>query len=52
MIHPRMWMLRADHNLTLLEMKATRAVIKDAALNGFFFGATDNEFQMARAPKR
>lgn len=37
--------------LTLVEMKTTRKAIKDAALNGFFFGATDNEFQMAKALK-
>lgn len=37
--------------LTLVEMKTTKKAIKDAALNGFFFGATDNEFQMAKALK-
>ena len=37
--------------LTLVEMKTTRAPIKNAALNSFFFGATDNEFQMAKALK-
>jgi predicted LPLAT superfamily acyltransferase len=42
-----------DHidELTLIEMKTTRAAIKNAALNSFFFGATDNEFQMAKALK-
>ncbi len=42
-----------DHfaKLTLVEMKTTRAPIKNAALNNFFFGATDNEFQMAKALK-
>lgn len=42
-----------DHmeSLTLVEMKTTRAPIRDAALNSFFFGATDNEFQMAKALK-
>lgn len=42
-----------DHidDLTLIEMKTTRASIKNAALNSFFFGATDNEFQMAKALK-
>ena len=42
-----------DHidSLTLVEMKTTRAPIKNAALNSFFFGATDNEFQMAKAFK-
>ncbi len=37
--------------LTLVEMKTTRAAIRNAALNNFFFGATDNEFQMAKALK-
>lgn len=37
--------------LTLVEMKTTRAPIKNVALNNFFFGATDNEFQMAKALK-
>ena len=42
-----------DHldSLTLMEMKTTRAPIKNRTLNGFFFGATDNEFQMAKALK-
>lgn len=42
-----------DHfaQLTLVEMKTTRAAIKNAALNNFFFGATDNEFQLAKALK-
>ena len=35
--------------LTLVEMKTTRKPIKDAALNGFFFGATERERAMARA---
>ena len=39
------------HHLTLVEMKTTRAAIRNAALNNFFFGATDNEFQMAKALK-
>ena len=34
-----------------VEMKTTRASIKNAAPNSFFFGATDNEFQMAKALK-
>lgn len=38
-------------SLTLVEMKTTRAPIRNAALNSFFFGATDNEFQMAKALK-
>lgn len=37
--------------LTLVEMKTTRAAIRNAALNNFFFGATDNEFQLAKALK-
>ncbi len=37
--------------VTLVEMKTTRAHIKNAALNSFFFGATDSEFQMAKALK-
>ena len=35
--------------LTLVEMKTTRKPIRDAALNGFFFGATERERAMARA---
>jgi hypothetical protein len=35
--------------LTLIEMKTTRKPIHDAALNGFFFGATERERAMARA---
>ena len=35
--------------LTLVEMKTTRKPIKDAALNGFFFGATERERAMAKA---
>jgi hypothetical protein len=35
--------------LRLVEMKTTRKPIKDAALNGFFFGATEREYQMAEA---
>lgn len=38
-------------SLTLVEMKTTRAPIRNVALNSFFFGATDNEFQMAKALK-
>ena len=38
-------------DLTLVEMKTTRAKIQNASLNSFFFGATDNEFQMAKALK-
>ena len=36
-------------SLRLVEMKSTLKAIEDATLNGFFFGATDNEYQMARA---
>jgi len=35
--------------LTLIEMKTTLKPIKDAALNGFFFGATEREYTMAAA---
>lgn len=43
----------AEHldTLTLVEMKTTRAPIRNTSLNSFFFGATDNEFQMAKALK-
>lgn len=42
-----------DHidSLTLVEVKTTRAAIKNRTLSGYFFGATDNEFQMAKALK-
>ena len=36
-------------SLTLVEMKTTRKPIKDESLNGFFFGATEREYDMARA---
>jgi hypothetical protein len=32
----------------LLEMKTTKKPIKNGALNGFFFGATEREYEMAR----
>jgi hypothetical protein len=35
--------------LTLVEMKTMRKPIRNAALNGFFFGATERERAMARA---
>jgi hypothetical protein len=35
-------------SLTLIEVKATKAPIEDQNLYGFFFGATDNEYQLAR----
>lgn len=35
--------------LTLIEMKTTRKRIKNGSLNGFFFGATEREYQMAAA---
>jgi hypothetical protein len=35
--------------LRLVEMKSTRKAIKDANLNGFFFGATEREYDMAAA---
>jgi hypothetical protein len=40
-----------DHfsTLTLVEMKTTKKAITDQALRGFFFGATEREYAMARA---
>ncbi len=35
--------------IRLVEVKATKARIRDASLNGFFFGATEREFAMAGA---
>jgi hypothetical protein len=35
--------------LRLVEMKTTRKPIKDAGLAGFFFGATEREYAMAKA---
>ena len=35
--------------IRLVEMKATKKPIKGPALNGFFFGATENEVRMAKA---
>lgn len=35
--------------LRLVEMKTTRKPIRDAGLAGFFFGATEREYAMARA---
>jgi hypothetical protein len=35
--------------LRLVEMKATKKPIQDAALNRFFFGATQNEIRLAEA---
>lgn len=35
--------------ITLIEVKSTRAAIQDAALNGFFFGATETEYALAAA---
>ncbi len=34
--------------LRLVEMKTTRKPIKDSALGGFFFGATEREYNLAR----
>jgi len=34
--------------LRLIEMKTTRKPIQNASLNGFFFGATEREYEMAR----
>jgi len=35
--------------LTLVEMKTTKKAITDKALGGFFFGATEREYAMAKA---
>lgn len=35
--------------IRLCEIKSTKAPIKNAALNGFFFGATETEYNLARA---
>jgi hypothetical protein len=35
--------------LTLVEMKTTKGVVEDQALRGFFFGATEREYAMAKA---
>jgi hypothetical protein len=35
--------------LTLVEMKTTKGAVKDQALRGFFFGATEREYAMAQA---
>ena len=35
--------------LRLIEMKTTRKSIQNSSLNGFFFGATEREYDMARA---
>ena len=35
--------------IRLGEIKSTKASIKSAALNGFFFGATETEYTLARA---
>jgi hypothetical protein len=40
---------RAFHELTLVEMKVTKKAIRNEALNGFFFGATERERAMAAA---
>jgi len=36
-------------SIALVEVKATRKAIKNTALNGFFFGTTDRQYQLARA---
>ena len=33
--------------IRIVEMKTTKKPIKDASLNGFFFGATEREYQLA-----
>jgi hypothetical protein len=35
--------------IRLCEIKSTKAPIKNSALNGFFFGATETEYNLARA---
>ena len=40
---------RAFPTLTLVEMKTTKGAVADQALRGFFFGATEREYAMARA---
>ena len=35
--------------LTLVEMKTTKGAVEDQALRGFFFGATEREYAMAKA---
>ena len=35
--------------LRLIEMKTTKKAIQNASLHGFFFGATEREYDMARA---
>lgn len=35
-------------DLGLVEVKATKAAIEDENLHGFFFGATDNEYKLAK----
>lgn len=41
----------AEHiqQIRLIEVKATKAAIKDENLHGFFFGATANEYNLAAA---
>jgi hypothetical protein len=36
-------------NLTLVEMKTTKGAVSDQSLSGFFFGATEREYAMAKA---
>jgi hypothetical protein len=36
-------------SLTLVEMKTTKGAVRDQALRGFFFGATEREYAMAQA---
>jgi len=36
-------------DLRLIEMKTTKKAIQNASLHGFFFGATEREYDMARA---
>jgi len=40
--------LVADGKLRLIEVKTTKAEIPDATLSGFFFGATQSEYKIAK----
>jgi hypothetical protein len=42
---------RYINDLRLIEVKATRKAIRSAALNGFFFGTTARQYELARAAK-
>jgi hypothetical protein len=49
---PPITLATVDHHfstLTLVEMKTTKKAVVDQALRGFFFGATEREYAMAKA---